>query len=283
MSTEFFRSLNMSSYMAHASRLACLVLLSTTAVAHAARPYPNVIKNAEANGVTVVRTFPAASGLTGWVLHRDGTYSMAFTTADGKTLITGNLISGKGENLTERYAEKYFPKPERAAWYKQLAQSTYVAEGAVNDPKSVLYVFVKPNCPHCRLLAKALRHYHPVGLQVRWIPVALSGSASMAAAIDMLGATDRLQALRQMLEDTTSNSRAAPPIPKSTQHSLAAKIQGNNALLEKLGAPNAPLIVWRDRAHKVQTASGMPRLSELPKILNLPAQDVDDPELAEFR
>lgn len=283
MFINLFPSRRLPAHMAQASRLVCLLLLSAVPAVHAARPYPKVIRDAVTNGVTVVKTFPATSGLTGWVLHQDGTYSMAFTTADGKTLMMGNLINEKGENLTERYAEKYFPKPERAAWYKQLAQSAYVADGAIDAPKSVLYVFVAANCPNCRLLSKALQPYHRAGLQVRWIPVARLGSSGMAAAINLLGAADKTQALRQMLENTPNSNRATPRIPRAAQRTLAIKIQRNNAQLEKSGIADAPVIVWKDRTQKVRVTAGMPQLSDIPTITELPRQDVDDPELAKFR
>jgi len=90
--------------------LACLTLLVVVQTAHAAPRQPKPIRDAVAKGASVVSTFPAASGLTGWVLSHNGNYSIAFTTSDKKTLIVGELIDDKGNNLTEVYAEKYFPK-----------------------------------------------------------------------------------------------------------------------------------------------------------------------------
>lgn len=100
------------------TRIASLLLLIAMPTAHAAQAYPKAIKDAMANGVKVVTTFPAVSGMTGWVLLQNGTYSMAFTTADRKTVIVGNLINEKGENLTDQYANKYFPKPDPASFGK---------------------------------------------------------------------------------------------------------------------------------------------------------------------
>ena len=66
-------------------------------------PLGEVISEAEKNG-------GVNAGLTGWVLSHNGNYSIAFTTSDKKTLIVGELIDDKGNNLTDLYAEKYFPK-----------------------------------------------------------------------------------------------------------------------------------------------------------------------------
>jgi thiol:disulfide interchange protein DsbG len=42
-------------------------------------------------------------------------------------------------------------------------------------------------------------------------------------------------------------------------------------------------IVWVDAAGTVRMKPGMPRLSPLPAITGLPARNIDDPGLAEFR
>lgn len=263
--------------------IACLVLLTAQPAAHAARGYPKAIKDAMANGVIVVTTFPAASGLTGWVLSQNGTYSIAFTTADRKTLIMGTLINEKGENLTDRYAEKYFPKPDRAALFKQLEQASHVVEGTAKDPKSVLYVFVDANSPQCRYLWKALQPYQGAGLQVRWIPVATLGASSMPKAIEILGSADKTAAFRKMVESMGKQWSPTQGLSESDQPELAGKIRKNTALMEKFGLTKAPGIVWKDDTGKPQIKDGMPRLPEIPQITGLPPQKVDDPELAKFK
>jgi len=90
---------------------AAALLLSADVIA--APRYPKAIKDAQENGAKVVKSFRAASGLTGWVLSENGTYSVVYTTADKRTLIIGSLFNEKGENLTDKYAERYFPKQEK--------------------------------------------------------------------------------------------------------------------------------------------------------------------------
>jgi thiol:disulfide interchange protein DsbG len=53
--------------------------------------------------------------------------------------------------------------------------------------------------------------------------------------------------------------------------------------MERFGFVDAPLIVWKDQAGKIQLKGSMPRLSEIPKMTGLPQQDIDDPELAKFK
>jgi thiol:disulfide interchange protein DsbG len=54
------------------------ILLSMPVIAQAA-DYPKVIQRIEKQGAKVEKKFPAASGMTGWVLSQAGQYSVVFT------------------------------------------------------------------------------------------------------------------------------------------------------------------------------------------------------------
>jgi thiol:disulfide interchange protein DsbG len=125
------------------------IMFAVSATAFSADAYPKPIQEAVDAGVTVVKTFPAASGLTGWVMAQGGQYSIVFTTQDKKTLLVGALIGENGENLSAQYEENHVPKPDMSALFQELEKSSYVAEGSTKNPKSVIYVFVDANCPFC--------------------------------------------------------------------------------------------------------------------------------------
>lgn len=74
--------------------LAGLGFVSATPVL-AATSYPKPLEPAIKAGVTVVKSFPAASSLTGWVLSQGGRYSIVYTTADNKTLLAGRPLKQK--------------------------------------------------------------------------------------------------------------------------------------------------------------------------------------------
>ncbi|MGV3742450.1 MAG: hypothetical protein ACO1NO_09105, partial [Burkholderiaceae bacterium] len=59
--------------------IAGLALLGAALDASAADTYPKAIQGAVNAGVKVVKQFPAASGLTGWVLSVHGQYSIIFS------------------------------------------------------------------------------------------------------------------------------------------------------------------------------------------------------------
>lgn len=283
MSLHDISRLRLTPLLVNALTMACIVLLAVANNAQAGQAYPKAIKLAVTKGVEVVKIFPAASGLTGWILSQDGTYSVAYTTPDRKTVIIGTMLDEKGENLTDTYLEKYFPKPDRAALFKQLEQSTYIIEGEESHPKSILYAFVDSDCTNCQNLWIALQPYLKAGLQVRWIPVATHGTTSMSKAIEILDATDRAAAFRKMQGSSSKQWLPAQGFMESAKPEVAKKVRENSALMKKFDHANAPVIVWTDRKGKVQVKGGMPRLSELARITGLPEQEINDPRLAKFK
>lgn len=264
--------------------LAFLVALSGgVTAAWAAEPYPKVIQGAVDNGVKVVKTFPASSGLTGWVLMEGGRYSIVFTTADKKSLLMGALIDENGESLSAQYAEKYVPKPDLGSLYRDLEKAAYVVEGTDRNPRSVIYIFVDANCPFCHLAWKALQAYERAGLQVRWIPVATLTPTSMPKAIEVMTASDKTAAFRKMEENHGKNLAPSPKAAESANPAVAASIRKNGELMEKFGISGTPGLIWKDKQGKINVKGGMPRLSEIPMITGLPEQKITDPDLERFR
>ena len=169
------------------------------------------------------------------------------------------------------------------ALYATLEKADAVVEGA-KDPKRVLYIFWDANCWYCRLTWKALQPYEKAGLQVRWVPVAYQKDNSAALAAAVMGAPDRVAALRENETRYRAKSydggiRAAAKVPAD----LAIELEENMTLMGRFGMSGTPALVWKDSAGKVQTNLGMPPLSKLPAITGLPEQKIDDPELAKFR
>lgn len=267
-------------YVAYATAFASVSLTSATL---AAQPVPQVLNGAMSAGVKVVKQFPAASGLTGWVLSQGGRYSVVYTTADKKTLIAGALIDERGQNLSAQYEDMHVPKPDLAAAFRQLEKSAHVTEGRLKNPKSVIYAFVDANCPYCHYMWRAVQPYEAAGLQVRWIPVATLGPTSLPKALEVLAASDKTAAFRRMEENHGKPWTPSAGITETSHPAVAAAIRQNGELMEQFGIAGTPGVVWRDRKGKVQVKSGMPRLSELPSITGLAEQKINDPALAKFK
>lgn len=260
-----------------------LVLFGSAVDVLAADNYPKAIQGAINEGVKVVKQFPAASGLTGWVLSDHGQHSIIYSTADKKTIIAGSLIDEGGENLNKVYAEKHFPKPDLTGLYQQLEKSAYVPEGTTHNPKSMLYAFVDANCPYCHYTWKALQSYEKAGLQVRWILVDTLGPTSMPKAIEVLAAQDKTAAFRKMEENHGKNWTAVKGMTAKEKPAVASSIALNGELMGRFGLRGTPGLVWKDKQGKIQTKGGMPRLHEIPLITGLPEQKIDDPALSKFR
>lgn len=174
-----------------------------------------------------------------------------------------------------------FRKPDHAALLKDLDQAPYVVEGSLKSPKSVLYVFFDANCPFCHYTWKALQPYEKIGLQVRWLPVAILGPSSLPKAIEIMAAADKTAAFRKMEENSGRSPLAR--FSSSKNPDVAERIRRNGELMEKFGIRATPGIVWKEKSGKVNVMGGMPRLSDIPKMLGLPEQENHDPELARFR
>jgi thiol:disulfide interchange protein DsbG len=253
------------------------------ALARSSEAHPKALDGAIKAGVSIVKQFPAASGLTGWVLGQGGRYTIVYTTADGKTLLAGALIDESGENLGARYDEQFVPKPDYAEAFQRLEKSAWVSEGTAKAPKSVLYVFVDPNCPYCHYTWRAVQPYEAAGLQVRWIPVATLGPTSLPKAIEVLGSADKLAAFRNMEANHGKPWKPSSQSDEASHVAVVTAIRQNTDLMGTFGIAGTPGIVWRDKQGKIQVKSGMPRLSELAHMTGMPAQKEDDPELAKFK
>ena len=250
----------------------------------AAEPLPKQIEMAVRAGAKVVTTFSAASHLKGWVLSRDGQYTMVYSTPDGKTLLVGELIDESGNSLGEQYLAKYVPRPDPAALFDEVERSRYIAEGSLKSPKSIVYVLFDPNCPFCHLAWKAFQAYERVGLQVRWIPVAYLMETSAGKAAAIMEAKDTRAALRENEEKYDLQRHQGGIRGLSTPSANALRqLQVNGALMHRLGVSGTPALIWKDGQGEVHVKVGLPRLSELPAITGLPEQAEDDPALARFR
>ena len=263
--------------------LAAVAIIASISISANAEDIPKQIQGITQSGAKIIKTFPAASQLKGWVISKDDRYMIIYSTSDNQTLLSGDLIDEAGNNLTEKYADLYIPKPDLTPIYSALEKSAYIAEGTQKDPKSVVYAFFDPNCPFCHFAWKAFQAYEAAGLQVRWIPVAYLMETSTGKAAAILQSKNRLAAFTEneqkySLQSHEGGIKAVKPSPASLK-----ELQANSEFMHNLGITGTPAIVWKDAQGKIQMKAGMPRLSEFSAITGLPEQAITDPELARFR
>ena len=263
--------------------ISAFILLATATTLAQAEETPKQIQGIIQSGAKIIKTFPAVSQLKGWVIEKNERYTIIFSTPDNQTLFAGDLIDNEGNNLTEKYADLYVPKPDLNPLYSALEKSFFIAEGTQKAPKSVIYAFFDPNCPFCHFAWQALQPYEAAGLQVRWIPVAYLMETSTDKAAAILQAKNQLAAFRENeLKYNMKNHEGGIKPAKPSANSLK-QLQANSELMHQFGITGTPAIVWKDTQGKIQIKGGMPRLGELPGITGLPEQKIDNPDLARFR
>lgn len=245
--------------------------------------YPPALATAMRGGLKVEKTFPAISGLTGYVLNRDGEYTVVFATPDNQTIINGALIGPDGKNLTPMYTEQHVPKPDYDGMWPSLEKAPVVITGAKGSQvKAVIYAFLDPNCIFCHLAWKAFKPYEKAGLQVRWLPVAFLNATSAPKAAAIMQSDDPTAALDR--HETNYKTGGIDPQGVAVKDDTRAKLESNSKLMKAFGFNGTPALVYKDpRTGKVLTKNGMPRLSELPGMFNLPAIPNNDEELARFQ
>lgn len=247
---------------------------------------PKALKEAESrNQLKIVKQFEGPSGLNGWVVTPgsggNGAKPMLmFSTADGKTLITGMpvLVDESGRNLSNEYTELHIPKPDYTALWGDLQKAKVIHTG--KQGANPVYVFFDPNCIYCNFAYRALEGYAKAGADIRWVPVGFLRQDSAAKVAAIMGAKDPAAALREHeAKYKDGGVKAADKVPAA----LKAALDSNAALMQKAEVSGTPAIFYKDKAGKVQVVGGMPKLSQLPEITGLPEQAIDDPELARFK
>lgn len=263
-----------------ASAITSLLFSSGVALADVPAKLPVPISMMKIAGLKVENSFPAAGGMTGWILSKGdvGKPMLAFTPADGSAIIVGaNIISAEGENLGEKYIKQYAPAPDLSGLYNSVEKSSWVATGATGSKvKSSIYVFFDPNCGYCHLTWKALQPYEDAGLQVRWVIVGILGQSSVTKASYILGSEDKTAALNLLMANKDWRPSKAD---EATVKAGSSKVDANTALMSKSGFGGTPAIVYKDSAKVAKAVSGFPDISDLPEITGLPAQKQTDPAI----
>ncbi|MDA8129595.1 MAG: thiol:disulfide interchange protein DsbG [Betaproteobacteria bacterium] len=244
--------------------LAILLALPTQVLAAEAKNWPAPIKALQAEGVEVVGTFKAPSGLTGYA-GRVGQQPLAiYLTGDGKYAIVGTMIDGKGNNLSEKPVADLVDKPMTEQVWKQLGQSTWVGDGKSIAPR-IVYAFTDPNCPYCHKFWNDARPWVTSGkVQLRHVMVGILSPTSPGKAAAILAARDPEAALtRHEQEHAAGGVKPLSRIPQKT----AAQLAANQKLMQQLGLSATPTVFYKDASGKVRKIQGAPSTGLLTEVL----------------
>ena len=236
-----------------------------------AQDSPPVLKALQANGVTVVGTFPSAGGLTAWAGYRGQQPIALYATPDGKHLIAGTLLDDRGNDVNQEALKKAVTQPMADAVWGQVEKSHWIADGSGKAPR-IVYVLTDPNCPDCNQLWSDARPWVNAGkVQLRHIMVGILTPTSAGKAAALLTSKDPATALADYEQaNMAANAKVmAAGRPKPLEDygikpmgkipaAAQAKLDANEQLMRSLQLRATPALIWRDDNGAVQTRTGAP-------------------------
>lgn len=186
-----------------------------------------------------------------------------------KQMATSLLILGLWFGLTGGGAALAASDKQKSRIETALAaapKATWIAQG---QGRHVLYVFFDPNCAYCPLLYKNLQPLIAThDLQLRWIPVAMLDATSLGKAAAIMQAQDPKAALdyNEAHYNTEAYTGSIPEqIPSAA---TKARLRANEALLNQLGIPVVPTILFQAKSGEAMVIQGVLSPIALRKVLD---------------
>ncbi|MBS3912072.1 MAG: thioredoxin fold domain-containing protein [Hydrogenophaga sp.] len=153
------------------------------------------------------------------------------------------------------------------AYEAVAAQAKGFTVGALMSAHTV-YVLFDPQCPHCGHLWNAALPLLGKAKFV-WVPVAIMGSKSMPQGAALMQAADPVAAMSAH-EQSILSGQGGMSASSSIPDDVAAAIQTNTQLMDRLGAASVPFIVARHtRSGQVITRAGALSTEALSEFLGL--------------
>src|SRR5471032_1058478 len=244
--------------------LLTLLPLTLAATLAQAEDWPAPIKQIEAKGAKILGKFDAPSGLTGYAAQYQNRGMALYLTADGKSVIAGNLYDADGKDLSSAPLEKLVYAPMAKEVWAKMEHSNWIQDGDKNAPR-IVYLFSDPNCPYCNMFWEQARPWVKAGkVQLRHIMVGIIREDSAAKAAALLTDKDPEAALEKHEQAGKSSSlKPLASIPKDIQ----AKLDANMQLLSDLGLSATPSIFYMDDKGHLQQQQGAPQPDVLAKMM----------------
>lgn len=247
--------------MLFAVSCALLGIITTNAQA---KDWPAPIKALEAKGIEVIGTFDVPGGLTGYAGMIEQQPLAIYLTADGKQAIVGSMIDAKGVNLSQEPLERLVSKPMTAKTWKQLENSTWIADGSKKAPR-VIYTLTDPNCPYCNKFWNDARPWIKSGkVQLRHVMVAILMDSSAGKAAALLSAKDPQAALTRHEQQHAKGG--VKPLSQVSEK-IRTQLDANQKLMQQLGASATPTIFYKDASGNLQKMQGAPSAEMLSAIM----------------
>jgi protein-disulfide isomerase len=148
---------------------------------------------------------PPVENLNGYIVQSSRGQPQVLFTYKDQYIITGNIFTQNGANLSQHYKKKFIKSPLAKQAYNKLASRAWIEDGK-DSAHHKLYVIVDPNCGYCHAMYEEIKNHDLISdgkLQIRWVPVGfLRGKDSQAKATAML--IDEKQAPKALRQDANA-------------------------------------------------------------------------------
>ncbi len=229
-----------------------------------AQEYPPAVQAVEKKGMTVIESFEAPGGMTGYVGKMRGQSLTLYLLPDGDHVIVGTLLDRDGENLSKASIDDLITGPKFAEAWPDLENSHWVRDGA-EDADTIIYTFTDPNCPYCHQFRQEAAPWIDAGkVQLRHIMVGILKEDSLTKAATILGSDDPQAALNQHQNSFQQGGIEVDRQKVSTAH---MDVKANNQLMQELGLRATPSTVYRNDEGKVRMVQGMPDPETLKRMM----------------
>jgi len=243
--------------------LLTLLPLTLAATLAQAEDWPAPIKQIEAKGAKILGKFDAPSGLTGYAAQYQNRGMALYLTADGKSVIAGNLYDAQGNDLSSAPLEKLVYAPMAKEVWAKMEKSSWIQDGGVKAPR-IVYLFSDPNCPYCNMFWEQARPWVNAGkVQLRHIMVGIIREDSPGKSAALLAAKDPQKALQD--HEKAGKGSSLKPLAKIPAE-VQAKLDANMALMDELELSATPAIFYMDDKGELQQQQGAPAPDKLGKI-----------------
>lgn len=240
--------------------------------------FPTQLKSVLPPGGTIVKSFKAEAGLTGWIIAMsNGEKMVGYTLPAGTHLVVGALVNAKGENLTALYTEREIPKPP-VPEFSSLEMLPYIQQG--NGKGKPIYIFSDPFCGYCQIQEQLAELYESGDLNIRWIKVAVLSPNSGALGEAIYKSPNPAAAWKAIAKKTPDAISVTKP---DMSPEFSSKITQAGNAMKAFGGTGTPLIVWQDDQGKIQTRSGVMGAVPLAAALKVPVAANISPDLAKFQ
>ncbi len=263
------------------SKLVCATLMSTCVLAMA--DTSSATTNATATNVnlktpaaqlvaklmngqgTIVESFPAVGGLTGFVVKssQSGNSGIVYADKKGTYLFAGSIVNAQGQDMTQMYTNQYVTSKIAGPAYEAALGMNTFTQGSDKAPHKAIVIF-DPNCVYCHMLYQELKPLMDAGqVQIQWLPVAFRDPTSPGKSAALLNAGSGAAALLDQNEksfnDQTEEGAITPLQPNDKDPAISkvfTEVQDNTQFFSKFGFQGTPTILYKQNDGKIIMVPG---------------------------